>query len=153
VAFALRPCSGEPELFDPEVTGDFAAEMAEIAKQPQVEPWCGYIGWDNGVPLGFGLFKSAPDAHGEVEIGYLTFPPSQGKGIATAIASALVSLAWEAGASRVLAQTLPQPNASTRVLEKNGFRRDGIGHDPEIGEVWRWLLDRPQGAGMGQTAC
>jgi RimJ/RimL family protein N-acetyltransferase len=127
--------------------------MADIAKQAQVQPWCAYIGWDDGVPLGFGIFKSSPDAHGEVEIGYLTFSSSEGKGIATTIAGALVGLAWDCGATRVLAQTLPQPNASTRVLEKNGFRRDGIGRDPEVGEVWRWRLDCPHGRGEAKEAC
>ena len=52
----LRPCAGEAELFDTAVTGQFAEQMATLAEQPQVPPWCGYIGWDGPVPVGFGGF-------------------------------------------------------------------------------------------------
>ena len=113
----------------------------------------GATGWADGRPLGFGTFKGAPDGHGEVELGYLTFPASEGQGVATAIAAELVRLAWANGAPRVLAQTLPENGASTRVLEKNGFRRDGIGHDPEVGPVWRWLIAQPKDNGDGDERC
>ena len=36
----------------------------------------------------------------------------------------------------------PEPNASTRVLLKNGFRHCGMVVDPEDGPVWRWELNR-----------
>jgi len=42
-----------------------------------------------------------------------------------------------------IAHTLPEPNASTRILEKVGLRRDGEARDPEVGVVWRWA--RPTG--------
>jgi hypothetical protein len=38
-------------------------------------------------------------------------------------------------ARAVIAHTLAEPNASTRVLERTGFARDGEG--PE--GAWRWL--------------
>lgn len=44
------------------------------------------------------------------------------------------------GLNAVIAHTLCQPNASTRVLEKCGFARDGFGEDPDEGQVWRWKL-------------
>ena len=134
----LRRCSGEPELFDPAFTGEFAEEMAGLAKQPQVEPWCGYVAWEGRTPLGFGGFKAAPGPDGTVEIGYLTFPSATGKGVATAIACALLTIARKHGARGVLAHTLPEENASTRVLEKADFQRDGWGEDPDVGAVWRW---------------
>jgi RimJ/RimL family protein N-acetyltransferase len=40
----------------------------------------------------------------------------------------------------VAAQTLPERNASHRVLEKLGFRHVGAVDDPEHGEVWEWHL-------------
>jgi RimJ/RimL family protein N-acetyltransferase len=43
----------------------------------------------------------------------------------------------------VRAHTLPQANASTRVLEKCGFAHAGAIDDPEDGWVWRWDLPRP----------
>ncbi len=42
------------------------------------------------------------------------------------------------------AQTLPEKNASTRILEKLGFSFMGPVQHPEDGEVWEWRL-RPKG--------
>ena len=134
----LRPCAAEPELLDPEVTGEFAGAMAQVTAEEQVPPWCAYVGRRDGRPVGFGGFKGPPDAVGTVEIGYLTFPKSEGTGVATAVALSLVGIAQASGARSVIAHTLCEPNASTRVLEKAGFERDGFGHDDDEGEVWRW---------------
>lgn len=40
----------------------------------------------------------------------------------------------------VTAQTLPEENASTSVLKKNGFRPIGPVQAPEDGTVWQWEL-------------
>lgn len=138
----LRPVAGEAELSDPAVTGAFAAQMTELAATVQVPPWCGYIGWSGqGEPLGFGGFFGPPDAAGVAEIGYLTFPAHEGRGVASAIAAALVGVARREGAQALIAHTLPVPGASARVLEKCGFVRDGEAMDPDEGPVWRWRLD------------
>lgn len=136
----LRPCRGELELSDPAFTGEFAKEMAQVAAQTHTPPWCGFVAWREGRPIGFGGFKGAPDAGGNVEIGYLTFPDTQGQGVATAVTAAIVGLARQQGARTLLAHTLCEANASTRVLEKNGFTRDGFGEDDDVGTVWRWQL-------------
>jgi [ribosomal protein S5]-alanine N-acetyltransferase len=140
VRITLRPCAGEAELFDPAVTGQFAEAMATVAAETHTPPWCGYIGWCDGTPLGFGGFKGDPDADGVVEIGYLTFPAHEGTGVAKAVAAAMIVIAYDAGASGIIAHTLCEENASTRVLCANSFVRDGFGHDAEEGEVWRWRL-------------
>jgi RimJ/RimL family protein N-acetyltransferase len=44
--------------------------------------------------------------------------------------------------SLVCAHTLPEANASTRVLTRCGFRRIGEVIDPEDGLVWRWEKER-----------
>jgi [ribosomal protein S5]-alanine N-acetyltransferase len=137
----LRPCKGEPELSDPTFTGEFAEEMAQVATQTHTPPWCGFVAWRDGRPIGFGGFKGSPDSAGVVEIGYLTFPATQRQGVATAVTAAMVHLARQQGACAVLAHTLCEPNASTRVLEKNGFTRDGFGEDEDVGIVWRWRLE------------
>jgi len=50
-----------------------------------------------------------------------------------------VSFAFRHGQVRVVrAHTLPEANASTRVLTKCGFQRIGEVIDPEDGLVWRW---------------
>lgn len=84
-------------------------------------------------------FKGPPGADGVVEIAYGVAPEHQGKGYATEAAAALVSYALSDERVRtVRAHTLPQPNASTRVLTKCGFQRVGEVIDPEDGLVWRW---------------
>jgi RimJ/RimL family protein N-acetyltransferase len=84
-------------------------------------------------------FKGPPDVNGMVEIAYFVNPEDEGKGYATEAAGALVSYAFNHRQVRVVrAHTLPQSNASTRVLTKSSFRRVGEIIDPEDGLVWRW---------------
>ena len=84
-------------------------------------------------------YKGPPDADGIVEISYGIDPDHQGKGYATEAAEALVIYAFGDSRVRVVrAHTLPEPNASTRVLTKCGFRYIGEVIDPEDGLVWRW---------------
>ena len=137
----LAVLSGEAELFDPEVTGQFAEAMAHLAAQPQTPPWCGYIGRRGNVPAGFGGFKGAATDDGIVEIGYLTFPQHEGTGVAKAVAADMLVIARENGAKAVLAHTLCEENASTGVLRANGFVRDGEGFDEDEGAVWRWRME------------
>jgi [ribosomal protein S5]-alanine N-acetyltransferase len=137
----LSPCAGEAELSDPAVTGIFAPEMAALSAQVHIPPWCGYIGRRDGVPMGFGGFKGGPDASGAVEIGYLTFPQYEGQGVASAIAAEMIAIAKREDVAVVSAHTLAEENASTTVLRRNGFVRDGESHDPDEGIVWRWRLD------------
>lgn len=73
-----------------------------------------------------------------MEIAYFTFREHEGQGIATHMAQLLVNLASENGVVRIKAQTLPEPNASTRILEKLGFVFTGSVNHPEDGEVWEW---------------
>jgi [ribosomal protein S5]-alanine N-acetyltransferase len=88
-------------------------------------------------------FKGPPDADGVVEIAYSVNPEHEGKGYATEAAGALVSYAFSHRQVRVVrAHTLPESNASTRVLMKCGFRRVGEVIDPEDGLVWRWERDK-----------
>lgn len=128
-------------LSDPAVTGQFAEQMAAIGSTEQVPPWCGYIGWQGDVPMGFGGFVGEPDSSGAIEIGYLTFPAHEGRGVASTIAGAMVGIARDARLRAVIAHTLPNENPSTSVLRRNGFQRDGEAQDPDEGTVWRWRLD------------
>lgn len=136
----LSVMSGEAELFDPAVTGQFADAMASIAADVQTPPWCGYIGRRDGVPVGFGGFKGCLAGDGSVEFGYLTFPKHERTGVAKAVAAAMIEIARDNGASAVLAHTLCEENPSTGVLRANGFVRDGFGEDEDEGQVWRWRL-------------
>lgn len=104
------------------------------------EPWVGYLALDGPTPVGTCGYKSPP-VDGRVEIAYYTFPEFEGKGVATAMAAELVAMALdEAPDLIVAAQTLPESNASTRILKKLGFRQVGTAQDDEVGEVWEWQL-------------
>jgi [ribosomal protein S5]-alanine N-acetyltransferase len=112
---------------------------------PAAPPWAGYLATDGGEVIGTCAFKGAPDAEGMVEIAYFTFPPYEGQGYATAMARALLEVAMAAPEVRLVrAHTLPEPNASTRVLERVGLRHLGAVEEPEDGTVWRWEL-APEG--------
>ena len=94
---------------------------------------------ETGAVVGTAGFKGPPTDGGMVEIAYGVAPEHQGKGYATEAAQALVDYALASGRVRIVrAHTLPQENASTRVLAKCGFRRVGEVIDPDDGLVWRW---------------
>lgn len=106
-----------------------------------VEPWIGYLALVGETPVGSCGFKSPP-ADGRVEIAYFTFPEFEGRGLASAMATELVALADRHKASLVVAaQTLPERNASHRVLEKLGFAHVATLEHPEDGTVWEWQLE------------
>ena len=93
---------------------------------------------DNAVVGNCG-FKGPPTPDGVVEIAYGVAPDYQGNGYATEAAQALVSYAFSNSKVRVVrAHTLPEANASTRVLTKCGFKQVGEVMDPDDGLVWRW---------------
>lgn len=94
---------------------------------------------DRRCVIGSAGFKGPPDASGMIEIAYGIAPGFQGRGYATEAAMALVQFALEGGEVRLIrAHTLPEANASTRVLLKCGFRHTDNVVDPEDGPVWRW---------------
>jgi ribosomal-protein-alanine N-acetyltransferase len=106
-------------------------------------PWTGYLGVDSNrdVVIGTCGFKGNPSSARDVEIAYHTFPEYEGQGFATAMARELVEVARASpDVCAVVAHTLPQPNASTRVLQKVGFTHAGLVVDPEDGPVWQWRL-------------
>jgi len=96
-----------------------------------------------GAAIGSCGYKGPPDPDGVVEIAYAVHEAYRGRGYATEVAAALIDYAFASGRVRtVRAHTLPQPNASTRVLTKCGFERLGEVLDPEDGLVWRWEIRR-----------
>ena len=82
---------------------------------------------------------SAPNAAGEAELAYMTFPAFEGRGHATAMIALLAGIADAAGVLPI-AHTLPVENASNKALRRNGFAFAGAVEDPEDGLVWRWEL-------------
>lgn len=93
----------------------------------------------DGKIIGAAGFKGPAGADGAVEIAYGIVPDYQGRGYATEATRGLLSFALNSGHVQVArAHTLPQKNASTRVLTKCGFEFVGEFNDPEDGPVWRW---------------
>lgn len=117
--------------------------LAMLSAAPRPAPWVGYLAVDepNKIVVGTCAFKTGPDQDGAVEIAYFTFPSFEGRGVATAMARRLLEMARASQEVReVIAHTLPERNASTRVLEKIGMCHVGEVIDPEDGPVWRWRL-------------
>jgi RimJ/RimL family protein N-acetyltransferase len=124
---------------DPEGAREVLEQTVDLLiRDPRPEPWGSYLAYQADSAIGLCAFKAAPDEAGRVEIAYMTFPAFEGRGHATAMAAALTRVAFAAGSPLVIAHTLPQENASTRALLRNGFTFAGETIDPEDGLVWRW---------------
>ena len=118
---------------------DFFAQL-QIATEP--DPWkIGFAIVDriDNLVIGMCGFTAPPDSGGVVEIGYGIAPSYQGKGYASEAAQALLDFAsCDARVRTVRAHTLAETNASTRVLEKCGFKKTSEMVDHENNLVWRW---------------
>jgi len=102
-----------------EIAGDFATGTnfwaAQLIDGPQ--KIVGHIS----------LFPTGPDHVLTWEIGYIFNPAYHRKGYATEAARAVIGYAFtELGAHRVVAHCSPRNVASWKVLEKCGFRREGL---------------------------
>ena len=133
-----------PDL--PEVAAKACASTASLyAKVGFEPPWIGYLALAGSEIVGTCAFPAAP-ANGRVEIAYFTFPSFERRGFGTAMASALLALARAAEPEIVIfAQTLPQRNTSTAILERLGFKHAGEVDHAEEGRVWEWQLQPEDG--------
>lgn len=136
---ALERIEQLPEKLRKEVSPQWLARLK--AAKPG-DPWVlgfNLIRLQDGKAIGQCGFKGPPNTQGEVEIAYAVDPDCQGQGFATEAASALTQFAMQdANVRTVLAHTLPEENASVRVLLKCGFEKLGEVVDPEDGTVWRF---------------
>ncbi|NES15290.1 MULTISPECIES: GNAT family N-acetyltransferase [Micromonospora] len=65
-------------------------------------------------------------ATGQAMFGYSMLPEARGRGLATRAVGLLAGWAFDVGLARLWAGTRPENVASQRVLEKVGFRREGL---------------------------
>jgi RimJ/RimL family protein N-acetyltransferase len=137
-ALRLVPWAGEGDRLPPALAGVAAQTVAILTERPRPAPWGCYLAHAGDAIVGTCAFKAAPDAEGTVEIAYMTFPPHEGRGYATAMIDALLEIARRGGAAVVIAHTLPDWNASARALARNGFDQADAFDDPEDGPVWYW---------------
>jgi ribosomal-protein-alanine N-acetyltransferase len=133
------------DALSPEERAEVSPEwLAALRASSSADPWrhgFSMVHRDTGCTVGKCGFKGPP-ANGVVEIAYGVEPEHQGNGYATEAAEALTNFAFAQNVGTVRAHTLPEANASTRVLTKCGFRYLGQVIDPEDGLVWRWERQR-----------
>lgn len=141
-SFGTAAAEGLREMYS---SGDVSpAWLAQLRESTSADPW--QHGWGvvhKGCVLVIGSvgFKGPPDGQGVVELAYGIVPSFQGQGYATEAAQGAMAMALQDDrVQRIRAHTLPEANASTRVLTKCGFDFVGDAHDPEDGLVWRWEL-------------
>jgi ribosomal-protein-alanine N-acetyltransferase len=101
-------------------------------------PWVGYFVINQTQIVGSCSFLGQPK-DGKVEVAYWTFKEFEGQGIASFACKELVSIAYRTDPNlTVTAKTAPEKNASTKILENNGFIFSQIVQDEEIGDAWLW---------------
>lgn len=136
----LKPATGLRDfIVSPDVSADW---LAALQSASGADPWkygFAVVDRETETVIGNAGFTGSPDANGAVEIAYGIVPNHQGRGYATEAAEALVRYAQADTRVRTIrAHTLPEGNASTRVLEKCGFARVGeLIHETD-GRIWRW---------------
>ncbi|PSB01075.1 GNAT family N-acetyltransferase [Merismopedia glauca] len=126
----------------------WALESLETGK---VTPeWGTYMFIHNGdqALIGIGGYYGLPTEGGIVEIGYGIAPSYRCRGYATQSAQWLIKQAFSNDEIKaVWAHTLPNFNASTRVLEKCGMKKIAEVLDEEHGMVWQWEIVKEEGRG------
>lgn len=136
------PRTGLPELGHGSITDQLQkyieGNQAYYTMIGFAEPWIAYVVIEHDAAVGTCAFKGKPK-DGVVEIAYATLSEFEGRGIATRMTTELVRTARNSDPEvRIIAQTLPEDNASTRVLAKNGFVQVREAMDDEVGRVWEW---------------
>ncbi len=93
--------------------------------------------------IGSGGYKGKPTVDGTVEIGYEIALDYRNRGLATEMTKGLIENAFRDERVRlIVAHTLGQDNASTKVLQKCGFKKVEEINDPDDGLIWKWELKR-----------
>ena len=105
-------------------------------------PWIGYMVISKDKVVGVGGFTGQPK-DGKVEIAYGTFKEFEGLGIASFSCKQLIFIAKTNDPQIIItAKTSPEHNASTKILERNGFEFTRIVQDEDIGDAWEWVLKK-----------
>jgi RimJ/RimL family protein N-acetyltransferase len=113
----------------------------------------------SGAALGSVDLRRPSEADLELgEVGFFLGPEARGRGIATRSTRLLLTYAFdELGIARVQALVHPENPASAKVLERLGFRREGLLRDHRVGAEGRedrilFSLPRPRASSHGGCA-
>lgn len=139
-SFGCPPAPGLRDFFgSKDVSPQWLAQLRDATVGDVWIHGFGVLHVADGKVIGAAGFKGPPSADGTVEIAYGIVPNYEARGYATEAACGLLSFALNSGRVQVArAHTLPEKNASTRVLTKCGFEFVGEFDDSEDGPVWRW---------------
>ena len=123
--------------------GALEATRTRLQREPSASAWGTrlFVAVEPAELVGWGGFKGPP-SQSTVELGYEIAESRRGRGLATASVERMLEEAFAGEeVTRVIAHTLPERNASNRVLEKAGFVFDGEAR--ERGKpVWRFARGR-----------
>ncbi|CAN5463275.1 hypothetical protein BH09ACT4_BH09ACT4_03150 [soil metagenome] len=142
-AFAHRVGSPAPGGW-PQFPQAIEFTIDHLTAHPQEADWWMHFFFFEGLLVGSGGYVGRPRG-GIVEIGFEIAPGQRRKHYATGAAAALVAKAFDTGEVKaIIAHTLPQEGAATKVLDRVGFANEGEMKDPQQGTVWRWRMSRPR---------
>lgn len=149
--FQVRVADGVRDfLAGPEVSAEFLARLKGPVTSDPWQDGFGVLHVADNTVIGLCGFTGPPDQDGTVEIAYGIAPGYQNRGHAVEVAQELMAYAFANGRVRTIrAHTLPESNASTRVLTKCGFARVGETTHPTDGVVWRWEMQRKEISALG----
>lgn len=119
-----------PPAWPPEVLLDVREYFAQTLEgHPEYQGWWSWYALQKSprILIGSGGFNGPPDEAGTVTVGYAVLPGFEGRGYASELAGGLVRRAFAVPTvKRIFATTFERHHASVRVLEKNGFIRNGV---------------------------
>ncbi len=123
----------------------FGLSLQQVIKNPDLKKWYAYlmIEIESNTLIGNCGYKGPPDENGMVEIGYEVAEKFRNRGYATEIAGILIKIAFEDKEIKgILAHTLPEENASVKVLKKCNFKFVKEVCNNDDGTVWQWKKEK-----------
>jgi RimJ/RimL family protein N-acetyltransferase len=119
----LRFMAGQAHGLD-RLEARLAAVKSDLAdRSARVYRWFAVIGDD---PVGTVSLVDPDWTHGHAEIGYLVAPARRGRGVGAAMVSLAIEAGFAAGLFRIIAIVHDENVASQRLVERLGFRREGL---------------------------
>jgi len=119
-------CYGEFEAIQPQMSKAEAEKRIENPSSSDVEWTWFVVEKKDGTKIGFILHYVVQPA-GRMEIGYALIPSEKGKGYGSEAVQIMVDyLFLSRDIQRIQATTDPRNKPSQRVLEKAGFKREGL---------------------------
>lgn len=125
--------------------GALQYSLDKLTESEEEQNWWTYfpIHKQDNKLIGSGGYKGKPTVDGIVEIGYEIAPEYRNRGLATEMAKGLIENAFkDKRVKLIVAHTLAQDSASTKVLQKCGFKKVGEINNSNDGRIWKWELKR-----------